>query len=66
MRQHQKEIQAFNPESHVASTVKAMPPSGIRKFFDLVNEMEGAISLGAGEPDFVTPCHIREACIYSL
>ena len=66
MRQHQKEIQAFNPESHVASTVKAMPPSGIRKFFDLVNEMEGAISLGVGEPDFVTPWHIREACIYSL
>jgi len=33
-------------ESYVASTVKAMPPSGIRKFFDLVNEMEGAISLG--------------------
>lgn len=66
MRQHQKEIQAFNPDSHVASTVKAMPPSGIRKFFDLVNEMEGAISLGVGEPDFVTPWHIREACIYSL
>jgi aminotransferase len=66
MRQHQKEIHAFNPESHVASTVKAMPPSGIRKFFDLVNEMEGAISLGVGEPDFVTPWHIREACIYSL
>lgn len=66
MRQQLKEIQAFNPESHVASTVKAMPPSGIRKFFDLVNEMDGAISLGVGEPDFVTPWHIREACIYSL
>ena len=66
MRQHQKEIHAFNPESHVASTVKDMSPSGIRKFFDLVNEMEGAISLGVGEPDFVTPWHIREACIYSL
>ena len=66
MKQHQKEIHAFNPESYVASTVKAMPPSGIRKFFDLVNEMEGAISLGVGEPDFVTPWHIREACIYSL
>jgi len=66
MRQRLKEIQAFHPESHVASTVGAMPPSGIRKFFDLVNEMEGAISLGVGEPDFVTPWHIREACIYSL
>jgi aminotransferase len=43
-----------------------MPPSAIRKFFDRVNEMEGAISLGVGEPDFVTPWHIREACIYSL
>lgn len=66
MRLHQKEINAFNPESHVASTVRSMPPSGIRKFFDLVNEMEGAISLGVGEPDFVTPWHIREACIYAL
>ena len=43
-----------------------MPPSGIRKFFDLVSEMDGAISLGVGEPDFVTPWHVREACIYSL
>jgi aminotransferase len=46
--------------------VRAMPPSGIRKFFDLVTEMKGVISLGVGEPDFVTPWHIREACIYSL
>jgi aminotransferase len=66
MRQHLKEINAFEAESHVSSIVKAMPPSGIRKFFDLVNEMEGAISLGVGEPDFVTPWHIREACIFSL
>lgn len=41
-------------------------PSGIRKFFDIVNEMEGAISLGVGEPDFDTPWHIREEGIYSL
>jgi aminotransferase len=66
MKQILKEINAFNPQSHISSTVKGMPPSGIRKFFDLVNEMEGAISLGVGEPDFVTPWHIREACIYSL
>jgi aminotransferase len=66
MRQRLKGIQAFQPESHVSSIVKAMPPSGIRRFFDLVSEMEGAISLGVGEPDFVTPWHIREACIYSL
>jgi aminotransferase len=46
--------------------VKRMPPSGIRRFFDLVSEMKGGVSLGVGEPDFVTPWHIREACIYSL
>lgn len=43
-----------------------MPPSGIRKFFDIVLTMEDVISLGVGEPDFVTPWRIREACIYSL
>ncbi|MFQ6061789.1 MAG: hypothetical protein ACE5J9_01250, partial [Methanosarcinales archaeon] len=43
-----------------------VPPSGIRRFFDLVIGMEDVISLGVGEPDFVTPWHIREACIYSL
>ncbi len=46
--------------------VRAIPPSGIRRFFDLATEMKGVISLGVGEPDFVTPWHIREACIYSL
>ncbi|MFZ2412225.1 MAG: aminotransferase class I/II-fold pyridoxal phosphate-dependent enzyme [Candidatus Methanoperedens sp.] len=50
----------------VAERVKEIPPSGIRKFFDLVLEMDDVISLGVGEPDFVTPWHIREACIYSL
>ena len=43
-----------------------LPPSGIRKFFDVVNEMDDAISLGVGEPDFDTPWHIREEGIYSL
>ncbi|RYD01376.1 hypothetical protein N752_30750 [Desulforamulus aquiferis] len=51
---------------YINPTVKAIPPSGIRRFFDLAAEMEGVISLGVGEPDFVTPWHIREACIYSL
>lgn len=46
--------------------VRDLPPSGIRRFFDLVAETKGVISLGVGEPDFVTPWHIREACIYSL
>ena len=43
-----------------------IPPSGIRKFFDIVSEMRDAISLGVGEPDFDTPWHIREEGIYSL
>lgn len=43
-----------------------MKPSGIRKFFDIVNKMTDAISLGVGEPDFVTPWHIRDEAIYSL
>ena len=47
-------------------TVRDIPPSGIRKFFDVAAEMEDAISLGVGEPDFVTPWHIRDEGIYSL
>lgn len=50
----------------LSKTVKNIPPSGIRKFFDVANEMEDAISLGVGEPDFITPWSIREAGIYSL
>ena len=50
----------------VSPVVAALPPSGIRKFFDIVAEMEDAISLGVGEPDFTTPWSIREAGIYSL
>lgn len=56
----------FNPENFINDTVKDMQPSGIRKFFDIVNQMSDAISLGVGEPDFSTPWHIREAGIYSL
>ncbi len=52
-----------NPLSKTIVTIK---PSGIRKFFDLVNEMEGVISLGVGEPDFDTPWHIRDEGIYAL
>ena len=52
-----------NPISKKITTIK---PSGIRKFFDVANAMEGAISLGVGEPDFNTPWHIREEGIYSL
>lgn len=52
-----------NPLSKVVTEIK---PSGIRKFFDIVSEMEDAISLGVGEPDFDTPWRIREEGIYSL
>ncbi len=50
----------------LSKTVVNIPPSGIRKFFDIVSEMKDAISLGVGEPDFDTPWHIREEGIYSL
>ena len=46
--------------------IVSIQPSGIRKFFDIVTEMEDAISLGVGEPDFDTPWHIRDEGIYSL
>ncbi|GAA3448841.1 aminotransferase class I/II-fold pyridoxal phosphate-dependent enzyme [Dactylosporangium matsuzakiense] len=46
--------------------VAACPPSGIRRFFDIAATMEGVISLGVGEPDYVTPWHVREAGIYAL
>lgn len=52
-----------NPLSKIVTDI---PPSGIRKFFDIVSEMKDAISLGVGEPDFDTPWHIREEGIYSL
>lgn len=50
----------------ILDRIKKVPPSGIRKYFDLINEMKDAISLGVGEPDFITPWNIREAGIYSL
>lgn len=53
-------------ENMIKEEVRNMPPSGIRKYFDIVNEMEGVISLGVGEPDFNTPWNITEAGIYSL
>lgn len=56
----------MNLSDMIRPSVKNMPPSGIRKYFDLINEMKDAISLGIGEPDFVTPWSIREAGIYSL
>ncbi|MDF2596080.1 MAG: Aspartate transaminase [Clostridia bacterium] len=56
----------MNIEKMISQKVKDVPPSGIRKFFDIANEIEDVISLGVGEPDFDTPWHIREEGIYSL
>ena len=50
----------------IADHVRTIPRSGIRDFFDIVQSMENVISLGVGEPGFVTPWHIREAGIYAL
>jgi len=55
-----------SPKDYVADHVRAIPRSGIRDFFEIVQSMKGVISLGIGEPDFVTPWHIREAAIYAL
>lgn len=54
-----------NWQDRINPVVRDIPPSGIRRFFDLATEMKGVVSLGVGEPDFVTPWHIREACVYS-
>ncbi len=56
----------MNWAERVSPAVRAIPPSGIRRFFDIVAEMEGVVSLGVGEPDFVTPWHIRDSCVDSL
>ena len=50
----------------LSPTVQRLKPSGIRKFFDIAAEMDDVLSLSVGEPDFVTPWHIREAGIYSI
>ena len=52
--------------SRISHLVESLPPSGIRRFFELVEQMPEAISLGIGEPDFVTPWRVREAAIFSL
>ncbi len=52
--------------SYISKIVKEMPDSGIKDFFDIANTMEGALSLGVGEPDFTTPEHVREAAIASI
>src|SRR5204862_2374868 len=54
---------AVKPLNHI---VTGTPPSGIRRFFDVAAQMENVISLGVGEPDFVTPLRIREAAIEAI
>ena len=53
-------------ENKIAAHVRDIPRSGIRDFFEIVQSMHDVISLGIGEPDFVTPWHIREAALFSL
>ena len=50
----------------ISDKVRDIQPSGIRKFFDIVSEMDDVVSLGVGEPDFDTPWHVRDEGIYSL
>ncbi len=57
---------ACTPSNFVADVMEKVPPSGIRRYFDLASGIDDIISLGVGEPDHVTPWHIREACIHSL
>ena len=53
-------------QKRLSPAVNAIAPSGIRKFFDIAAQMDDVISLGVGEPDFVTPWSIRESCVYGL
>lgn len=62
----QKEANRRSMQDYLSPLVRDIPPSGIRKFFDMVSASKDIISLGVGEPDFVTPWHVREACMYSL
>lgn len=59
-------VQTKSMDNLISQKVHNISPSGIRKFFDLLSSLEGVISLGVGEPDFVTPWHIREAATRSL
>lgn len=56
----------FEGSKYLSNTAVGLPPSGIRKFFDVASQMENVISLGVGEPDFVTPWHIIESSFYSV
>jgi aminotransferase len=66
INQSQLTLVQLSSKNLISQRVNQLSSSGIRRFFDLLSSMEGVISLGVGEPDFVTPWHIREAAIYSL
>ncbi len=55
-----------SPHDFLSATLQGIPRSGIRDFFDIVSEMDDVISLGVGEPDSITPWHIREGAIFAL
>jgi aminotransferase len=63
---HAGEVMTGSQRSPVSRRLDAIPASGIRRFFDIIATMKDVISLGVGEPDFVTPMHIREAAIRSI
>ncbi|WP_281885233.1 aminotransferase class I/II-fold pyridoxal phosphate-dependent enzyme [Paenibacillus sp. YYML68] len=64
--QHVEQASSASMSRYIAPLVRDIPPSGIRKFFDLAVGSKDIISLGVGEPDFSTPWHVREACVYAL
>ena len=61
-----RKVGKLDYSKYITGKMKDVPPSGIRKYFDIAAGVENVISLGVGEPDFVTPWHIREMCIHSL
>jgi aminotransferase len=64
--QQSSEQSSHSMTSYLAPRVREIQPSGIRRFFDLASGSKDIITLGVGEPDFITPWHVREACVYSL
>ena len=53
-------------DEEINQIIRGLKPSGIRKFFDIAATRKNVVSLGVGEPDFITPWHIREAAIYAI
>ncbi|MBN3523068.1 aminotransferase class I/II-fold pyridoxal phosphate-dependent enzyme [Paenibacillus apiarius] len=66
IKEEDKQATMRSMGNYINPLVRDIPPSGIRKFFDMANASKDIITLGVGEPDFCTPWHVREACVYSL